>query len=485
MVLFCRYEMSTNLFNATLWSSFQRFGSLAIGFISNLLLARLLCPEDYGTVGMIMVFVGLTDVLVEGGLGNALIQKQNITDNDTLTVFSTYFFLSSLFFLILFVSAPFIESYVLIKDFSIYLRVVSTVLIIRSFYLVPFSLLNKRLDFKSLTRINLISQILSTIIAVTLAMTGFGIWSLIIRNLMLDILACIMYIGKTRILPHFFIDKKSFKSLFGFGAYVALANLAESFYASAISFVIGKKFSVKELGYYNQAYSLEQIPVYSLSMVLNQVFFPILSEEQHDLYKVKADTKKGIQIMSFFLYPLMVFLIIFSDQVISILYSEKWLPSSPIFKILCVIGFFNYLYHLNRSILKALNKTSVLFYTQIISGVIGIIIILCAIPYGLMSVVAAVSLNSFIGYAVVGIISGKLINYSFISQIRDILSNFLTSVLSGLFTLAISSLSFFNMYLTIILGFIIFIFIFILLNILFRPLSFKLVYCVVKSNLFK
>ena len=83
--------MSTNLFNATLWSSFQRFGSLAIGFISNLLLARLLCPEDYGTVGMIMVFVGLTDVLVEGGLGNALIQKQNITDNDTLTVFSTYF----------------------------------------------------------------------------------------------------------------------------------------------------------------------------------------------------------------------------------------------------------------------------------------------------------------------------------------------------------------------------------------------------------
>lgn len=189
--------------------------------------------------------------------------------------------------------------------------------------------------------------------------------------------------------------------------------------------------------------------------------------------------------MSFFLYPLMVFLIIFSDQVISILYSEKWLPSSPIFKILCVIGFFNYLYHLNRSILKALNKTSVLFYTQIISGVIGIIIILCAIPYGLMSVVAAVSLNSFIGYAVVGIISGKLINYSFISQIRDILSNFLTSVLSGLFTLAISSLSFFNMYLTIILGFIIFIFIFILLNILFRPLSFKLVYCVVKSNLFK
>lgn len=420
-----------SLVKATFWSSIQRFGGLAISFISNVVLARLLCPEDYGIVGLIMVFIGLADVLVDGGLGNALIQKKEITQDDISTVFTSNLAISIILFLFIFFFAPSIARYVEIDDFSLYLRVEAVMILLRALYVVHFSLMNREMNFKKLATISLIVNACSTAVAITMAYYGCGVWSLISRNLCMDLFYFMAYYMVYKVQFTVNINKASFKQLFGFGIFVAIANLVESLYSNILSFILGKRFSVKELGYYNQAYALEQIPVYSITAILNQVFFPFLSKEQDDKEKMRTDVLRSIQAMSFCIYPMMVYLICFAQPIIVLLYSEKWIPSVHFFQILCVLGFTNFLYHLNRSILKAIGQSKMLFYSQVIACAVGMLLIFISIPLGINAVVSVVALNSIIGLIIVGWFTGRYIQLSLIHQIKAVLVNLVLSLIAG------------------------------------------------------
>lgn len=422
-----------SIINATIWSSIQRFGGLAISFISNIVLARLLSPDDYGVVGFIMIFVGLADVLIDGGLGNALIQKKDINRDDISTVFTTNMLLSIALFVLLFFLAPFIENYVNIENFGLFLRVEAVMILLRTLYVVHFSILNREMDFQKIAIISLGASTLSTVVAISMAYTGFGVWSLIVRNLAIDFVSVVLYFLYCKIDFSIYISKVHLKSLFSYGFFVAISNLAESLYSNIVSFVLGKKFSVKELGYYNQAYALEQIPVYSVTSVLNQVIFPFLSKEQDDKKKMNADMEKSLYVMSFLMYPLMSFLIFFAKPIIVLLYSEKWLPSVPFFQILCVIGFVNFIYHLNRSVLKAVGKANVLFYTQIAVCVIGIVLIMASIKMGIFAVVMSVSISSIIGMVIVTVFSGPYIELNLFKQLKCVFLNLIISLAAGAF----------------------------------------------------
>ena len=465
----------SSLISATFWSAIQRFGGLAIGFVSNVVLARLLCPEDYGIIGLIMVFIGIADAMVDGGLGNALIQKKNVTRDDTSTVFTTNILFSFFLFLLIFFSAPAIEAYVNINKFSLYLRIEAVMILLRALYVVHYSMLNKDMDFQKLAKINLGVNAASTVIAILMAYSGFGVWSLIVRNLMLDLLAFIVYYLCYRTKLSLYISKESFRQLFGFGIFVAIANLLESLYSNLLSFILGKKFSVKELGYYNQAYSLEQIPVYSITSILNQVFFPFLSKEQDNRVKMREDVKRSIRVMSFFIYPLMIFLVCFAKPIIVLLYTEKWLPSVPFFQILCTIGFTNFLYHLNRSILKAVDKTQVLFYTQIVVCVVGLLFIMLAIPFGIYAVVVMVALNSVISSLIVMCFSGRHINLNIYCQIKEVLYNFILSGITGILAYIVFSDVNWNEFLLLPVAFVFFVIVYITTHYLLRTTSYKMI----------
>lgn len=422
-----------SLISATIWSSVQRFGGLAISFVSNIVLARLLSPEDYGIVGLIMVFIGIADVLIDGGLGNALIQKKELSQDDISTVFTSNFLISLFLFLIIFFSAPYIASYVEIEKFCLYLRIEAIMILVRALIIVHYSLMVKQMDFRKLAIIGLGVNFLTTSLAIGMALYGCGIWSLIVRNLAIDVFCLIIYFLVFKVKLSIYISKKSFSQLFSFGIFVAIANLVESLYSNILSFILGKRFSVQDLGYYNQAYALEQIPVYSLTAILNQVFFPFLSKEQDNREKMRSDVKMSIQAMSFIIYPMMAFLIFFAEPIIVLLYSDKWLPSVPFFQILCAIGFTNFIYHLNRSIMKAVGKSRVLFYTQIAVSVIGLLLIALAIPFGIIAVVVSVALNSIVAMMIVVCYAGKYIQMNLYQQLYEVFLNLILSLLVGIF----------------------------------------------------
>ncbi len=470
-----------NLIQSTFWSAIQRFGGLAIGFISNVVLARLLCPEDYGVVGLIMVFIGIADVLVDGGLGNALIQKKEVTKEDVSTVFTSNLIISLFLFVVLFVTAPSIASYVEIEKFALYLRVEAVMVLLRALYVVHFSMLNREMEFKTLAKINLLVNALATTIAITMAYYECGVWSLILRNISLDFLFFIVYhiVYKTKYTLS--INKQSFKQLFGFGIFVAIANLVETLYTNILSFILGKKFSVKELGYYNQAYSLEQIPVYSITSILNQVFFPFLSKEQDDKNKMRVDIEKSLRAMSFLIYPLMAFLIFFAKPLIILLYSEKWLPSVPFFQILCTLGFTNFIYHLNRSVLKAVGKSKLLFYAQIVVSLIGLLLIIISIKFGIIAVVVSVALNSIIGMLVVSYFAGISINLNIFVQLRDVVLNLILSLLTGVIVYWLSTFVSLNPFALISVALVVFIVIYMLFHIVIKSSSYRIVMATVKA----
>lgn len=460
--------MADGIIKGTIWSAIQRFGSLAIGFISNIVLARLLCPEDFGAMAMVMVFVGIADTIVDGGLGNALIQKKDIEDIDIRTVFSSNLVFSIFLFVLFILIAPFIEEYTNIKKLAIYIRVEAFQLIFRALYVIPFSLMQKKFEFAKLARINIIASFLSVATAISLAMFGYGIWSLILKNLSLDLYLLILYaiLGPMNFKIGF--GWMSFKKLFSFGIFVVLANLFETLYSNLVSFFVGKKYSAKELGYYNQAYALQQIPTYSITAVLNQVLFPYFSSLQESKENLESKLRLSIQMMTFFVFPLLLFLICFAEQIIIILYSSKWLPSVPYFQLLCIGGFLNAMIHINRSYIKAAGLTKAIFLIQVTSTIIGLILLYVGLCYSMILGVSALAINSVILYIMTASISGKESKYSIFRQIFDVSPNMVFSIICAFISIIISKILFTNIYIFIFIELIAFFGLYLLLHYIFK-----------------
>lgn len=423
--------IKNRVLKATLWSFLQRAGSLIIGFVANMVLARLLEPEDFGCIAIILVFVSFADILIDSGLTSALIQKKDVSDNDVSTVFSVNLSVSIVLFILIFFTAPAIGRFVGIPNLAIYLRVESIAVLIRAFYCIQHASLSKNLKFKRLAKYNILASFASASIAIVLAALGCGVWSLVAKNLILQLSLCLLFRRAAKVSYRLGFSKENFKELFSFGWFVAMTTFMDTLYSNLTAFLIGKRYSVKDLGYYNQAKSLEQIPVYSLSMVVNQVLFPFMSKMQGDPSRVLNNTRRVITVTTFFTFPLMVYLIFFAKPVIILIYSAKWEPSAIFFQILCFGGMVNALIHICRSVLKSIGETKAIFYTQIIITTIAIIGVMIVLHFELKWVVIWVVCCSYFNWFAISFITGKKIGYNLFLQLKDVSLNAVFAFIAG------------------------------------------------------
>lgn len=454
---------------ATIWSSIQRFGGLAIGFITNMVLARLLCPEDFGCIGLIMVFVGFADVLVDSGLGRALVFKKNPTSEDYATVFTSNLLISIALFTCIFFAAPAIGRYVGVPQVGLYLRVESVAVLIRAFYVIQSSVLTKDLRFKDLSIVSIVAALCSAIISIIMAAMGCGVWSLVAKNVILQLCTCILcsIIAKRPCKIGFRLE--SFKELFSYGWFVALTAFMDLLYSNLVSFIIGKRYSVEDLGYYNQAYSLKQIPVYSMSMIISQVLFPFMAKMQDDNERIKYNTQRAMSVTTFIVFPILIYLCVFAKPVIILIYSSKWVPSVIYFQILIIGGLVNSLIHICRNVLSSIGETKTLFWTQFIITVLGITLVIFSMRYDIKILVFCVACCSFINWILVGVATGKKIGYSFLGQIKDVSLSLLLSIMSAAVTYYVFSVSIhMNVVLTIVLSLLLFVVIYATLHFLFK-----------------
>lgn len=472
----------SQIIKATSWSLIQRVGTMIISFFTNMVLARLLSPDDFGCVGLILTLVSVADLLVDAGLGQSLIQKQDVNSKDISTVFTTNILLSSLFFAIIFTIAPWLESFMNVPKLALYLRVEAVTIIVRSLYVVHNAMLNKQLNFKVLAKVSIGASLTSSFFAIIMAACGLGVWSLIGKNFLMHLTFCILYRFNIKVNTSLSINKESLKQLFSFGWFVSLSSLIDVLYTNLASFIIGKRYTVEQLGYYTQAQNLKQIPVYSLSMVISQVLFPMFAKEQDDVDKIKIQTQKIMTMATALIFPLMLCLVVVAEPLIVFLYSSKWIVSVPYFRILCIAGLVNILIHINRSVLMALGLSKQLFKVQVTAMLIGVGLMVVSLRYSVMWFVGGIALYSFVNWLMVSIKTGRTIGYGVFNQVKDIGGSLLISLITSAISYFImSQTNIDSVFISLMVNVILFLIIYVALHIILNTRVFKIVRSIIRQ----
>lgn len=415
-----------------IWSSVHKFGTMGISFVANLVLARLLTPEDFGIIGMIAVFIVISGTLVDGGFASALIQKKNPTKEDYSTIFYWNLFISVVLFITLYLTAPAIERFYNIPDLSIIMRVQGLVLIMNAFNIIQFNQLRKQLNFKLLASTNLRAAILGTTVCIVMAFIGFGVWSLVTQLLLTTFLQTIFLWYASSWRPALVFSRKSFRELFGFGSFMLLTSILDKTYNNVQALIIGRVFSAGDLGFFSQAKKLEDIPVRGLSTIVNQVTFPVFSQMKDDLERMRKGISKSLKAITFLNFPLMVLLIVIAKPLILFLFTDKWDESIPYFQILCAGGMIWTVNTTNTNIFKSLGRSDIYFYVQLTKRIIGVLMILYGLRYGIEGMLYATALSAYVFFFVNTYFSSRLSGYSTLHQIKDIFPSFILSIAVGI-----------------------------------------------------
>lgn len=420
--------MSTALKQKTisglLWSSIDQFSNLGITFVAGIILARLLSPYEFGLIGIIAVFIAVSESFINSGFSNALIRKKNSTDTDFSTVFYFNLMVGILFFIILFFSAPAIAGFFNEPQLKLIVQVLGIVLIIDSLTIIQSTILTKRIDFKLQTRISVIASLGSGIVAIVMAFNGFGVWSLVAQRLLKQSLNSLFLWLWNRWRPLWVFSKQSFKELFGFGSKLLLSGLIDILYRNIYYLVIGKYFSAQELGYYTRADEFKRLPSQSLNGIIARVSYPILSSIQDDKHRLKANYQKLIRSTMFFTFTLMLGIAAVAEPLIITLIGEKWRPSIIFLQMLSFVGMMYPLHALNLNMLKVSGRSDLFLKLELIKKIIAIPTIIIGIVWGIKIMIAGMMVETIFAYYINSYWSGRFIGYSAKEQLADILPSF-------------------------------------------------------------
>lgn len=424
-----------------IWVGIQKFGTLIITFLSNIVLARLLTPNDYGMIGMLAIFIAISNTFIDGGFGSALIQKTNPTQEDYSTVFYWNILLGFLLYGILFIGAPWIEYfYKDIIGLSEVLRVQGIVLIINALTIVQFNKLRKNMNFKLLAKINVASATISVVVAIMMAVLGFGVWALVGQQIVLSVVNCILLWFSCRWLPSLVFSLSSLKVLFNFGSFILMSSLLNTLGNNINGLLIGKFFTAGTLGYFTQAKKLEDVSSLGVLTVVEQVTYPMLVEVKEDCIRMANILSRFNSALLAVTMPLLYMIAIMASPIIILLFSDKWLPSSPILQILAIHGIFIVMQGANYNALAAIGKSKALFMWSVFKRASGIVITLALLLlfgfYGLLwGIVLTGALIAFCNMYLVA----KYISFPVLEQFKQLMPIILLSTIPfiGLFSLQV------------------------------------------------
>jgi O-antigen/teichoic acid export membrane protein len=420
------------------WSAMERFGAQGIQFVFGILVTRILLPADYGLFAMILIFMAIGQTLVDSGFGSSLIWKKEPTEADYSTVF--YFNISISFFLYLlfFFLAPVIARFYNEPQLTSLIRVLCLNFIILSFSLIQQVVLQKKVDFKLLAFINVAGSLIAGIIALYLALKGFGPWALVIQILAKSFITTFLLWIFNKWRPLFAFDFESLKELFGYGSKLTAASLIYTVFQYFYFNVIGKLFPVASLGFYTRAVQLQEFPVKTIGSVFNRVVFPIFSTIQNDNERLQNAVRKTLKTMVFFTFPILFGLIAVSDQLIEVALTEKWLPASGYFKLLCLMGLFYTFQVINGEILKTKGKSDWVLKLEIITKTILVINIFITWRWGITAIIWGQMVVVFVAWFLGSYYVWKLIGYSIWTQLKDIFVYLALSVAMYIIAIIIS-----------------------------------------------
>lgn len=437
------------IIHSLIWKLMERGGTQGIQFIVQLVLARLLVPEDYGIIALISIFIILANVFVQTGFNTALIQKKDADDIDFSSVFYLSLFVALLLYCIIFFTSPLIAEFYGINQLDLVLRVLAIILFFGAFNSIQNAVVARNMQFKQLFFSSLGAILVSGIIGIVLAYFGLGVWALVAQQLSNQVLVTVILWFTVKWRPKIIFSIRRVKNLFSYGWKLLVSSLIDNLYMNLRSLIIGKMYSPQILGFYNRGDQFPQIIVTNVNGSIQSVMLPALSSEQENKKRVKEMVRRAIVTSSFVIFPLMIGLAASSDAVIEILLTKKWLPCVPFLQIACLSYALWPIHTANLQAINALGRSDIFLKLEIIKKSIGIIILVISMYYGVYAIA--------LGTLIIGILSTfinaypnlKLLNYGYIEQVKDIMPSLLLSLFMGIIVYNIKWFNF-NVWITLI-----------------------------------
>lgn len=400
-----------------IWNILEKIAVQGIGFVLNIILARLLTPNDYGIVGMLTIFLTFSNVFIDSGFSRALIQKQDRTENDYSTVLIFNIVISIIIYIILFFASPAIAQFYKTPELLQLQRVFFLVIILNSLTVVQNAQLQINVDFKHIAIINSFSVIISGIIAIIAAYNGLGPFALVIQTLSKALISAIMFwiIGKW--VPKTGFSKKSFKNLFGFGSKLLVSGLLSTTITNVYNLVIGKVYNPASLGYYTRAQQFPEITSGTIASVLNTTTFPLMSSLQNNKDELANTLKKLIKMTSMIVFPAMIGLACLAEPIILMLLGERWLPAANLLFWIALSYVFTPLSVLNMNVLNAIGRSDLFLKIDLIKIPFILLTMIITFPISLKAIVIGKAVTAFLWLYINGYLIGKIYAFGAFKQL--------------------------------------------------------------------
>lgn len=418
--------------HALSWSFIESIGVQIVQFIISIILARILFPAQFGLIGMLTIFIAVAQTFLNSGFGTALIQKQDATQTDMCSVFYFNIIVGIVASGLLSIAAPWIAEFYNQPELTSLTRALSLTIIINSFGLIQTTIVTKEINFKTLTKVSIISSILSGIIGIVMAYKGYGVWSLVYQQISRAFLSTLLlWIFNTwRPSPLFSI--KSLQEMFSFGSRMLASGLLDQIFNNIYLLVIGKLFSAADLGYFTRSKTLQELPSQTLAGMVGRVTFPVFSAIQDDRERLKSGMKKALTSLALLNFPMMVGISLIARPLIIVLFTEKWIESIPYLRLLCFLGFLYPMHLINLNVLQALGRSDLFFRLEIIKKILIVINIAVTWRWGISAMIYGMIVNTIVSYYLNAYYNKILINYSIREQLFDLFPYLVVTIIMGL-----------------------------------------------------
>lgn len=433
------------------WSAIENFSVQGIQFIIGIVMARLLAPEDYGVLGMIAIFIAVSQTFINCGFSAALIRKIDRTQADCSTVFYFNLVAAIFFYILLFFSAPYIAGFFNTPILKAVVRVIAINLVIDSLAAVHRATLTIKIDFKSQAIVSFTTCILSGAVGLYLAYAGYGVWALVGQQVLGALFSALGIWWTSHWHPSFIFSWSSFRELFSFGSKLLAANLLHTIYMNFTTMAIGKYYSPTQLGYYSRGNNFASLPSSNLVSILQRVTFPILSKIQDDEERLIGVYRKYIRVTSLPVFFLMCMLVGISKPMVVILITEKWIDCVVYLQVLCFAMMFDHITTINMNLLQVKGRSDLVLKTEIIKKSISFAMIIGAVPFGVLAICVSRVIYTQIAIFLSTYYTGKTYGLSYKKQFSDFFPYFAKAIFAMMPSLILCTTNI-NPWITITVG---------------------------------
>lgn len=444
-------SIKNKFFSGVFWSFMQNIAIKVFSFVFMIILTRLLTPSDYGLIGMLSIFISISTVFISSGFGEALVQKQNCSDDDYSTAFYFNLIIATFIYLILFLGAPLIASFYREPQLVPLTRVLALNFVLGAFNIVQQSKLTKSMEFKTLAIISLICTVLGGIAGVVLAYNGFGVWALVFQTLIATFSRLVLFPFFTRWHPNRPFNVNSFRSLWQYGSRLLVTGVLGVVINNLSGVLIGRFYDKQQVGYYDRAQNIAAMPSESILSVLSSVTFPTLCAYQEDTNQ-RLDVYKRVLFNAILIVGPIIFLIaLLAEPIVIILFTEKWAPCIPLLQVLLMARLFVPIGAIHTVLLRSYGDTTLYMKLYFITGPISLLAILVSIPYGVIAMAWATFIGSLFAYSIPAYVIGRKFGYPLFKQLWDCRKVFISLLIMSIGVYCIKGM-FINIWMQLIVG---------------------------------